>query len=363
MLGLALASGQVWRLADAAATSPQSSSATGLYFDHVLLIMMENQNINSTYNCGSLCDQFLTPFANSNGLALNYQRVIDGSLPNYFALTMGQINTYPFPGADCSPYQYPANSSWPKYCPQDSVNIADSLENAGLTWKAYVENYPGQGSGTYYSSGGCYLAYQTYDANNADSTFYAADHNPFVYYQDIVNSTSRCAQIVSANTQHNNPETDDVLLSDLNDPTVSAPNFMWLSPDECDQMHHACYPSPTSDNNAAVQQGSDYLSQLIPQVLNSYTFTNERSALFITFDENCAVADPPGCGSTSSIYTVWASYNSQITTPGYESNTSYNHYSFTRTIETNWNLPSLTANDANAEPMSEFFTSSAPVVS
>jgi len=103
MLGLALASGQVWRLADAAATSPQSSSATGLYFDHVLLIMMENQNINSTYNCGSLCDQFLTPFANSNGLALNYQRVIDGSLPNYFALTMGQINTYPFLGPTVHP--------------------------------------------------------------------------------------------------------------------------------------------------------------------------------------------------------------------------------------------------------------------
>ncbi|HVH15543.1 MAG TPA: alkaline phosphatase family protein [Candidatus Angelobacter sp.] len=344
-----------------------TNSTNGVFFDHVLVIVMENQPITSTYNCGSVCDPFLTPFANSNGLALNYVRVEDGSLPNYFGLTMGQINQNPFPGADCSPHpgdtrKLPNGTVISNYCPQSSFNIVDRLESAGLTWKDYQENYPGSGSGSsYYSSGGCYIGYSHYNGNvGIDPTYYAADHNTFVYYTDIVNSTSRCSRIVAANSpQTSNPLNDNVLLSDLNNPNVPAPNYMSLTPDECDQMHHVCNPGTTNDQ--AVQQGSNYLSQLLPQILNSWTFQNTRSALVVTFDENCANLTPPGCGPTSGssnvypFYTVWASHNSIITKGGFQSSNPYNHYSLLKTIEYNWNLAPLTSNDANANLMLEFF--------
>src|SRR5207302_726752 len=45
---------------------------------------------------------------------------------------------------------------------------------------------------------------------------------------------------------------------------------------------------------------------------------------------------------------------------GFASSNRYNHYSWTRTIEVNWNLASLTSNDAKAKPMTEFFKTNTP---
>lgn len=41
--------------------------------------------------------------------------------------------------------------------------------------------------------------------------------------------------------------------------------------------------------------------------------------------------------------------------PGFRSAVAYNHYSLLRTIEAAWALPPLTANDAGATVMSDFF--------
>jgi hypothetical protein len=40
---------------------------------------------------------------------------------------------------------------------------------------------------------------------------------------------------------------------------------------------------------------------------------------------------------------------------GFQSHVAYNHYSLLRTIQTAWNLAPLTASDAAASPMSDFF--------
>src|SRR6266511_4073655 len=72
------------------------------------------------------------------------------------------------PGPDCTAGSAP--------------NLVDSLENRGLTWKAYMEDYPSS-CGSHCSPGGCFLT---------DSSQYAARHDPFVYFGDIVNSTARC---------------------------------------------------------------------------------------------------------------------------------------------------------------------------
>jgi hypothetical protein len=303
--------------------------------------MMENQNINQTYKCGTICDPWLTPFADNYSLALNYHAVYNGSLPNYFALTMGQINTG---GIDCSP-----NPARQPYCPQNYVNIVDRLEGAGKTWKAYIEEYPGSGSGALYSSGGCFIGW----ANGAGDTFYGASHNPFVYYSNIVNNTGRCNRVVRANTLATTlgPENDDVLLADLNNQNLVAPNYMWLSPNECDQMHHLCsWPGVTD----MITQGSMYLSSLVPQILNSYIFRTQRAALMITFDE-CQNVITNNCLTTNRIYNVWASKNPSIVKQNYKSNVWYSHYSFLHTIETNWNLQALTNNDRLANDMTEFF--------
>ena len=314
-------------------------------FDYVVIIVMENQNVNQTYNCGPICDQYLTPFADNNSLLVNSHAEYNGSLPNYFALTMGKINTN---GADCSPD--PSATAIP-YCPQNYTNIVDRIEAANLSWKAYVEEYPGSGSGSRYSPGGCYLGYTAASGN----TVYAADHNPFVYFSDIVNNTSRCSHVVAANSfaNTNGPENDDVLLADLNNAGLVAPNYMWLGPNECDQMHHPCSWPGVSDITG-VKQGSMYLSSMVPQILNSYLFRTQRAALMITFDE-CQNVITNNCLNTNRIYTVLASNSPGVVRQRYKSNLYYDHYSSLHTLEWAWSLPTMTTNDASASIMYEFF--------
>src|SRR5437660_5635500 len=89
-----------------------------------------------------------------------------------------------------------------------------------------------------------------------------------------------------------------------------------------------------------------FLSGLVPQILNSTMFQTQRAALLITFDE-----DGGGRGSPN-LFMVWAGPAARH---GFQSNVPYTHYSALRTIEENWNLTPLTANDTAAVPMNEFF--------
>ena len=71
-------------------------------------------------------------------------------------------------------------------------------------------------------------------------------------------------------------------------------------------------------------------------------FKTTRAALFVTYDE----------GYDQPIYTVWAGSPAKT---GYLSSFAYDHFSFLSTVEANWNLASLTANDRDAPNMAEFF--------
>jgi hypothetical protein len=302
---------------------------------------MENWNVNQTYNCGSICDPFLTPFANAHAFSVNFKSTYNGSLTSYFALTMAQHNV---PDRECSPNPNPAPTE-PPYCPQSSQNIVDNIEKGGLSWKVYAEDYP-TSCGNKCSPGNCYIGYY------ADSLIgsYAGSHNSFVYYTDIVSSSDRCSKIVPANSvvDPSGPENDTALLNDLSS-TSTAPNFMWLLPNECDQMHHDC-----GWGVSPVTQGSRYLAKMLPQILNSWIFQNQRAALFITFDE-CQNPITNTCDSTNRIYTLWASASASVVRPNFKSNLPHNHYSFLHTLEWAWNLPPLTNNDGTATIMREFF--------
>jgi phosphatidylinositol-3-phosphatase len=323
------------------------TSTLPLWFEHVVIIMMENHGINATY--GSQCMGNCTYFdylANSTSLAEDYtNNHVPGSLGDYIALTSGDgsvtCNTAP---GSCGPF--------------NEANIVDRIEGSGLTWKAYMEDYPppcvpGVGS---CSSGGCF----TGDGPGPPG-YYSVVHDPFVYYQDILNSTRRCSNIMPANSAPNPAqacgtpipiaETDNLFLSSLNSPS-SAANYTFLTPNSIDDVHDC--GNGTIGN---VTIGNLYLQQLIPQVLNSAVFTTTRSALFVTFDEPDPYRGPSG---VTDLYTVWASHNSAHTQgPGYRSVRVYSHFSFLRTVENNWGFKPFFAskNDGIATDMGEFLRS------
>ncbi len=288
--------------------STAAAAPTGSSFNYVITIIMENKNLGSIF--GNSCCPYESGLANQYSLASSYSDVGSPSLPNYIALTSGST-------------QGITDDSGPSSHPLGVTNIVDRFEASGVTWKAYMESMPSN----------CYSS-----DSSSQGTYYVR-HNPFVYYTDISGNSARCAKVVPAGGSCPNGASgsqiqtcESTLLSDLN-ATSGWANFMWLTPNGCNDMH-----------DCSASTGDNYLSSLIPKILSSTLFSNpaNRAVLFLFWDE---YSPTPGA--------VWAG---PVAKPAYKSSTSYNHYSALKTIESNWGLPTIASADGAASPMTEFFT-------
>jgi phosphatidylinositol-3-phosphatase len=270
-------------------------------FDYILIILMENKNFGQIN--GSASAPYLNQLARNYSLATRYTACDHPSLPNYMCLTGG--NNY-FSGTNCAPTGS---------CTTSNSSIVDRVESAGLTWRAYMEDMP---SPCYKSGFGNY-------------TFLT---DPFLFYKSIGSNSTRCASHVIPANSGGKGLPDDNLVNALGS-TSTASNYMWLTPNLCDNMH-----------NCSISQGDSYLSKLVPLILNSAVFRTQKAALFITFDEGY------GRYPTDYVYTVWAG---PAVKTQYKSSTQYSHYSLTSTIEAAWGLQPLTAKDRGSPSMLEFF--------
>ena len=100
---------------------PVPGATAGKYFDYVVTILMENNDLQSVLSQGA----FQAGLASQYTLSTGYSSVSHPSEPNYSALISGHISP---------------NSDDGVCCGQDSgMSIVDSLESQGLTWRAYAE--------------------------------------------------------------------------------------------------------------------------------------------------------------------------------------------------------------------------------
>ncbi|HYY90697.1 MAG TPA: alkaline phosphatase family protein, partial [Candidatus Dormibacteraeota bacterium] len=317
-LSMSLVVADVPQLAKTAGVVTQAAPSSGLYFDHVVIVIMEDHGMQdicgrSPPPCLSTAGApYLAGLANSYAIGSQYLGVTHYSQADYLAMLGGTTD-----GCSTAGCPYPFAGQ----------NLVDRLESAGLTWKGYMENQN--------LASGCDMTYHQP---------YTPEHNPFAGFSDIVNSQTRCANIVLANPSGCSV-TDCPLINDLN--SGSAPNFMWLTPNNCDNMHGF-----TGGCAASVSFGDSYLSGLVPNILNSQTFTSQRSALFVVFDEGNGYCPLNQSTTEDCVYAVWAG---RMAKQNFATSNMYNHYSWTKTIEVNWNLASITSNDANATPLTEFF--------
>src|SRR5205823_212299 len=106
-------------------------------------------------------------------------------------------------------------------------------------------------------------------------------------------------------------------------------------------------------HDTAMSFCDNYLKTLVPKILSSTLFTTKRAALWLQYDE----------GNDSYPHDfVYGSWSGPVVKTGYVGTGSYNHYSYLKTLEVVWGLSSLTSNDANANPMTEFFGATTPPV-
>jgi len=217
--------------------------------------------------------------------------------------------------------------------------IVDRLEAKGMTWKAYMQSLPFAGADVEYwpSLGGT-----TYK-------LYAQKHDPFMYFSNIRSSASRSANNVPMPQLDYDLETDNV------------PNFVWISPDQCNDMHgvsdgaplgypQCSYPA-TGLDHGAIQLGDAFLAQTVTKIMSSRAWT-KNSLLVIAWDEDDYNGYPSGCcSSPTGAAGTFGNILGGAVTPAIvirsgepahrQSARPYNHYSLLATILRLWNLPCL----------------------
>lgn len=280
-----------------AAHQTHATTATGSAsipaYDHIVTIVMENHGFSSIIGNASAAPYINETLLPEGALATNYSAVAHPSLPNYLALTSGNG----FGMSDC----------WPSDCPVNASYLGDSLTQHGKSWKAYLESMPSA-------------------CDTSDSYPYAVRHNPWVYYDSLRNDRSQCSA-------HDVPFSQ--LGADLRTAN-STPAYVWISPNLTNDMH-----------DGTIAQGDAWLAEHVPVILNSPAFTQQRSLLAITWDEDD--------GATNSNHVAMLFVGAGVKA-GYKSSVDYTHYSLLKTVETAWGLPALTANDRAASPMTDLIT-------
>jgi hypothetical protein len=301
-------------VSDPASPAPTASATTLPPFSHVFVIVLENEGADAIL--GNAAAPYINSLAAQYGVALRAYAITHPSLPNYIALTSG--GTANLDGTDCSVDASVCHVSG------NQTNIADEIEASGRTWAAYMESMP-----------------QPCGLDNTD--LYAVRHNPFVYYDDIRDgSNDRCAT-------HDLPYAAGRFQQAL--ASGSVPDFVWITPNLCNDGHNACGGDPIAHSDAWLQQN-------VPPVLASAAFQH-NGVLFITWDEGSDSA--ACCGLASGGGRVATLVISPLGKSMYQSSQSYSHYSLLRSIEDSWRLGELNNTNPATQPgtnaMDDFFTS------
>lgn len=319
------------------------------HMDHVFVIMMENTSSSALLDPSNTHTAYIQQLAKSYGLATHYYGVTHTSLPNYIATLTG--STWGSNSDD------PAQSTYFNH-----YNLVDQLEQAHVSWKAYMESLPSVGyAGAFGSCTNNGIPDPTCGANDTSSALYVIKHDPFMLIPDIAQDPARAADVV--------PLTQ--LTSDLN--TNNVPQFAWITPNICNDMHGgapAC-PYASAPNDAAqqalYQNGDNFVRSWVSAITHSRAWTG-NSAIFITWDEgsyadtapygpldNSGCCDSPVLPASPANPTAGSGgdlvggtlYGGGLVpmivvarhgTRGATDATPANHYSLLQTIEQNWSL-------------------------
>ncbi|MDE3024741.1 MAG: phosphoesterase, partial [Acidobacteriota bacterium] len=214
---------------------------------HLFVIMLENHSKSSVL--GDANAPYINALAKEYAVAEEYYGVTHPSEPNYVAAISGSNW---FMNDD-----NPAN----RY---DHTNLVDQLEANHKTWAAYMEAMPSAG----------------FLGDSANGGLYASKHNPFVLFDDIRNNPKRLANI--------KPYTS--LASDLAHNRVA--DFVWITPDQCNDMHGGVYspvagfpeaPCPYGStnndaNDAALKQKADaFVKTTVQAITHSSAWTGNSA--------------------------------------------------------------------------------------
>jgi acid phosphatase len=277
-------------------TNPPPPAATA---DHVFLVVLENHSFGQVI--GNPAMPYLNGLATAHSLAADYFANAHPSIPNYFMLTAGNLETF--------------DDSFTGTVTDD--NIVHALTGAGKTWKAYIESIPSVG----------YLG--------PDAGTYLKHHNPFSYLSDVTGSATQAANMVPFSQ----------LSSDL--AAGSLANFVYILPNSQNDAHDCPGGGTSCTSDQQLAAADAWLKANIDPVINSPKFGN--SVLIITFDESVTTDVTNGGGQVMTVLV-----GPHVKT-GFRSSTMYQHQSLLRTMLQLLSVSDMPGASAVAPSMGEFF--------
>jgi len=235
------------------------------------------------------------------------------SFPNYLAVMSGTFNT-------CLA------------CSSNADNIFHQLGAAGMTWRDYNQSMPGN----------C--------ANNTSAVpYYRNGHNPAFWFTDLGSTASggdgSCAKY--------DVPADPNLWNDI--AADNLPNFSWIAPDDCHDMHWMSGPCETVTGQTKAQRiaiGDAYIQKVVNAIAATPSYQAGKTLVVVTWDESneqsvqtkgnwgIDCSDPSVYNAKKSTCQVVTILVSARITAG-ATNTFYSHYSLTAAFEHNFGLPLL----------------------
>jgi len=205
---------------------------------HVVVVVLENQNYSDVV--GSSAMPYWNSLASQNAMATQFYANAHPSIGNYFELTTAQNPTGNI-------------DQWPLTFGGD--NIARELTAQGKTWKVYAQSLPAQG----------YVGDDQYP--------YVKHHNPFAYFDEVINSATQKANIVSTSQ----------FAADIGSGVL--PTYSFVIPDDLHNGHdcpNGALSCPLSDRLSAAD---NWLNANLSALLgNSALMAN--TVVIVTFDES-----------------------------------------------------------------------------
>ncbi len=192
-------------------------------------------------------------------------------------------------------------------------HLAFLLDRAGLSWKTYQEDIPGDTLPL---------------VNNGE---YAVRHNPFLFFSSVTHDPAYALR-------HVRPFPE--LFNDLTN--GSLPRFNFLVPNLTNDMHNL-----TPGSASTRLQGDHWLSHVLPAIQASPAY-QDGGAVFITWDEGV------GESSDGPIGLILLSPGGRG--GGYHNTIHYTHSSTLRTVQEIFGVEPLLGDAANATSLSDLFS-------
>ncbi len=335
-------------------------------FDRVLVVMFENQ-----YRSYVLHDPFMRKLASAGIEMTNYFGVFHPSQTNYVAALAGEL---------CGVTNDVAPAT-----PLAQRTLVDLIEEAGLSWKAYMEGYPGQTWDPSWQQPVYPPAAQPISEapGPRDLSRYFRKHNPFASFHRIQSDEQRWSKIVDDHQFWRDADAGQL------------PNFGWFTPDIWNDGHYLYNTHvDTNPRTQLVPQVSSWLEYVFfgsvpakkvrgagsgadpiglgldidllltdPGAAWRASKVADGTVIMVTFDE--ADFDARGYDTSydgpNQVYTVLLGPG---IAPGSHDHLAYNHYSLIKTICRNFSLADLGKNDRDANSFrslwGETFAWSAP---